>query len=91
MVFLRDPNTYPDNVELRWPWTVVDFISTNGISAVQWDGGPAYSIHGRSTRRLPILYLDNLYAIPDWGRLLSLSRSSLTDTARNLRSRLTSA
>jgi hypothetical protein len=37
------------------------------ITAVQWDGGPNYSIHGNSTRRLPDLELNDLRAIPDWG------------------------
>jgi hypothetical protein len=48
-------------------WVIVDFINTNGVAAVQWDGGSTYSIHGRSTRRLPILDMDELCAIPDWG------------------------
>jgi hypothetical protein len=35
-------------------WWIVD-QSGDGISALQWDGGTNYSIHGRSTRRLPSL------------------------------------
>jgi hypothetical protein len=37
------------------------------ITAVQWDGGPTYSIHGHSTRRLPGLPLINILHIPEWG------------------------
>jgi hypothetical protein len=43
---------------------VIDFANMNGITAVQWDGGPTYSIHGNSTRRLPDLQLDKLRAYP---------------------------
>jgi hypothetical protein len=45
-------------------WPVIDFANMNGITAVQWDGGPTYSIHGNSTRRLPDLQLDKLRAYP---------------------------
>jgi hypothetical protein len=45
-------------------WAVINFASTNGIIAVQWDGGPAYSIHGNSTRRLPDLWLHKLHVNP---------------------------
>ena len=56
MVFLRD--SYEAN------WVMIEFASTNGIMAVQWDGGPSYSIHGNSTRRLPDLLLDRLHMYP---------------------------
>lgn len=46
-------------------WPVIDFANTNGIMAVQWDGGPTYSVHGNSTRRLPDLDLDKLQTYPD--------------------------
>jgi hypothetical protein len=59
MVFLRE--NYDAN------WVMVDFASTNGIMAVQWDGGPTYSIHGNSTRRLPDLQLDKLHTYPGSG------------------------
>ena len=48
-------------------WVQMDFANTVGITAVQWDGGPQYSIHGESTRVLPTLFLDRLWQIPDWG------------------------
>jgi len=56
-------------------WTLIDYgltgtkslfekkgnlIITNTVHATQWDGGPAYSIHGYSTRRLPDLMFDGL-------------------------------
>lgn len=37
------------------------------LTAVQWDGGPTYSIHGHSTRRLPDLQFSELWHIPEWG------------------------
>lgn len=48
-------------------WTELIFITTVGITAVQWDGGANYSIHGRSTRKLPVLRMDKLYQIPGYG------------------------
>lgn len=48
-------------------WAVIDFIRQAGIAAVQWDGGPTYSIHGHSTRALPDLRLERLKAMPDRG------------------------
>jgi hypothetical protein len=39
-----------------------------GIKAVQWDGGPTYSIHGYSTRRLPNIDFFDLHYVPQWGR-----------------------
>ena len=34
---------------------------TEGYTEVQWDGGPTYSIHGYSTRRLPGLDFGDLW------------------------------
>jgi hypothetical protein len=48
-------------------WVITNFANTNGILAVQWDGGPAYSIHGNSTRRLPDLHLDKLHTYTSSG------------------------
>ena len=48
-------------------WVVIDFASTMGVTAVQWDGGPTYSIHGTSIRRLPDLHLGNLQTFPMFG------------------------
>ena len=61
MVFTSDSPQFDEN------WAVTGFSNTNGITAVQWDGGPSYSIHGHSTRRLPMLYLNNLRWMQDWG------------------------
>lgn len=41
-------------------WTAIEARSTLGVSALQWDGGPMYSIHGHSTRRLPDLNMQGL-------------------------------
>lgn len=38
------------------------------LTVVQWDGGPTYSIHGNSTRRLPDLQFSYLWHIPEWGK-----------------------
>jgi hypothetical protein len=71
MVYLPE-TTSATEVRSVWPtpggdWVPIDFIHTEGIVAVQWDGGPTYSIHGHSTRLLPDLWLDNLRAVPNWG------------------------
>ncbi len=50
MVFL-----FREDSPSRTYWVITEFSNTNGILAVQWDGGPTYSIHGRSTRLLPML------------------------------------
>jgi hypothetical protein len=31
-------------------WVIIGFSNTNGVTAVQWDGGPNYSVHGKSVR-----------------------------------------
>lgn len=49
-------------------WVIIDFANTIGIKAVQWDGGPTFSIHGHSVRRLPVLDLVRLQQIPPWGK-----------------------
>jgi hypothetical protein len=61
MVFLNRDHS------LAKEWIVIDFSNTNGIKGIQWDGGPTYSIHGRSVRRLPALDLADLTCIPAWG------------------------
>lgn len=48
-------------------WVPIDYESRDSVSAVQWDGGPNYSIHGDSTRRLPDLHLDQLRIMPEKG------------------------
>ena len=45
-------------------WTPIDDPSSRDILALQWNGGPNYSIHGNSTRYLPDLRLLGLCAIP---------------------------
>lgn len=41
-------------------WVPIEFGTRKTVTAVQWDGGPAYSVHGGSTRRLPDLPMDSL-------------------------------
>ncbi len=56
-------------------WTPIEIFDIPGgtkmVRAVQWDGGPNYSIHGQSTRFLPELNLQGLYPSSLWN-----SRSS---------------
>lgn len=40
-------------------WADVEFLGQD-IAGMQWDGGPTYSVHGYSTRRLPDLHLTGL-------------------------------
>lgn len=53
-------------------WALIDSENDRGIryTAVQWDGGPTYSIHGHSTRRLPDLALEDLQFNPNASRLI---------------------
>ena len=53
----------------RFPdgWAVLDVISTIGITAIEWEGGPGYLIHPGSVRRLPGFYLGNLRWKEEWG------------------------
>jgi hypothetical protein len=48
-------------------WIVIGFANTLGITAVQWDGGPNYSVHGKSIRQLPPLDLRPLRQPVDRG------------------------
>jgi hypothetical protein len=46
-------------------WTPTEREEQKGdVQAIQWDGGPNYAIHGNSTRHLPEINLQGLYAIP---------------------------
>jgi hypothetical protein len=62
-VIVRLQNLYflgnPD-ATLSSGWVVIGFASALGITAVQWDGGPNYSVHGKSVRQLPRLRLEEL-------------------------------
>jgi hypothetical protein len=48
-------------------WVTIEVVDSVGITAMQWDGGRGYSIHGFSTRRLPRLNLHRLYHYPHMG------------------------
>lgn len=47
-------------------WTVIGFVTSQGITEVQWDGGGDYSIHGHSVRKLPELWLHQLRKVASW-------------------------
>jgi hypothetical protein len=52
-----------DSNSFERKWALIDSENNLGstrYTAVQWDGGPTYSIHGHSTRRLPDLVLEDL-------------------------------
>jgi hypothetical protein len=42
-------------------WVAIDTDDEEMIRAIQWDGGPSYSIHGNSVRRLPDIRMTNLW------------------------------
>jgi hypothetical protein len=46
---------------------VRSYVDKNMLTMVQWDGGPTYSVHGHSIRRLPDLQFSWLFQVPDWG------------------------
>jgi hypothetical protein len=48
-------------------WVTTEIVDSVGITAMQWDGGREYAIHGYSTRRLPRLSLHRLYHYPHMG------------------------
>jgi hypothetical protein len=48
-------------------WVTIEVVDSVGVTAMQWDGGRGYSIHGFSTRRLPRLNLHRLYHYPHMG------------------------
>jgi hypothetical protein len=48
-------------------WSLIE-SDVRGVTGVQWDGGPGYSIHGKSVRVLPTLDLGDLRYIPGRGR-----------------------
>jgi hypothetical protein len=64
----------PASFEKEWAsmeladYEVQFFPQSHLLTVVQWDGGPTYSIHGHSIRRLPDLQFTNLWQIPDWGK-----------------------
>ena len=65
VVRLHDMAFVPDGDRLeKHDWAVIQFVSTHGVTVVQWDGGANYSIHGSSVRTLPDLFLNKLHTIP---------------------------
>ena len=61
IVRLEGMAVYDDGGNLtRAGWVVNELVGTSGITVVQWDAGPEYSIYGQSIRRLPVLDLTGL-------------------------------
>ncbi len=62
-----------DPTSFERDWASMEIADTHitgisgGLTIVQWDGGPTYSIHGNSTRRLPDLQFSHLWHKPEWG------------------------
>jgi cation diffusion facilitator CzcD-associated flavoprotein CzcO len=63
-----------DKKHLPESWVITDFTEIpefvglgTAYMSLQWDGGPTYSIHGHSIRRLPDLHLSDLWVLPGWG------------------------
>jgi hypothetical protein len=54
-------------VESETGWSVIDTDKNSDATSIQWDGGTAYSIHGHSIRRLPILDLGKIRHSPELG------------------------
>jgi hypothetical protein len=48
-------------------WSVLDVVNAVGITAIEWEGDPGYSIHPHSVRRLPGFYLNDLRWKEEWG------------------------
>jgi hypothetical protein len=46
---------------------VLDVVDTVGITGIEWEGGPGYSIHPNSVRRLSGFYLNDLRWKEEWG------------------------
>jgi hypothetical protein len=65
-------------------WVDIDFSGENLITSVQWDGGPTYSIHGNSIRRLPDLSLGYLRYIRESRVIPALTFEILADGYRKI-------
>jgi hypothetical protein len=48
-------------------WVTIEVVDSVGVTAMRWDGGLGYSIHGYTTRKLPHLNLHRLYHYPHLG------------------------
>jgi len=46
-------------------WEIVQRVRQRGVTAIQWDGGADYAIHGRWTRELPGFNLQDMYLVPE--------------------------
>jgi hypothetical protein len=48
-------------------WDIIEESTTRDVTAIQWDGGSDYSIHGGSKRVLPDIAFNGLRYVPDSG------------------------
>lgn len=74
VIIQLDAMAFFDKNELSETWTITNIAEISeldgmgkGCMSVQWDGGPTYSIHGNSIRRLPDLDFSDLWVLPGWG------------------------
>ncbi len=66
-------------------WTVVQMVSTVGITVIQWDGGADGMIHGRWSRTLPALDFGDVLALADSPALLvTVAADGLAPATRRL-------
>jgi hypothetical protein len=59
----------PSSAWRREEWVLIQYDENRLTRAIQWDGGPAYSIHGKSTRRLPDFPLGFLWYTGEGGSM----------------------
>jgi hypothetical protein len=62
MAFTAEPGS-----QFLGDWTVLEVVDTLGITGIEWEGSPGYSIHPHSVRRLPGFYLNDLQWKKEWG------------------------
>jgi hypothetical protein len=79
MVFRRSVSSPPE-------WVLIDYDEGGITKAIQWDGGPAYSIHGNSIRRLPDFPLGYLWYTGKDGSKPMITVEILAEGYRKVRS-----
>ena len=80
MVFRRSVN------DLTRGWDLIDSDARGVTRAIQWDGGPTYSIHGDSTRRLPDFPLGYLWYTGEDGSAPTMTVEILAEGYKKMRS-----
>ena len=79
MVFRRSVSTPRE-------WVLIDSDESGITKAIQWDGGPAYSIHGNSIRRLPDFPLGFLWYTGDNNSKPMITVEALAEGYKKVRS-----